>query len=185
MDLPSLAILLVSVAALLTTAAVLVLLALMTLLGPWKGAPYVPSKPDRIDAMLELAAVGRGETIVDLGSGDGSILIEAAARGARGIGVEINPLLVWWSRYRIRRKRMEDRIRVVQKNFYHYPLAEADVITLYLWPTTLEKLEEKLRRELRPDARVVSHAFPIPGWSPTAMKDHVFLYQSKRARIGA
>lgn len=149
----------------------------VTIAGHFFGAPFVKSRKERIETMLELAELKPGTKVVDLGSGDGALLIAAAHAGASAIGVEINPFLIWYSRWRIRRAGLEKQANVVWDNFKKYPLAEADVIFLYLWPETIEKLKEKLIKELRPDIKIVSNGFAISGWTPKQQKNNVFLYE--------
>ncbi len=146
------------------------------IIGHLAGAPFVRSRKEKIKTMIELAQLKPRETVLDLGSGDGSIVIEAAKSGAHAVGIEINPFLVWYSRWRIKRAGLENRAQIIQKNFCDFTLNDADVIFLYLWPSTIEKLKEKLRRELKPEARIVSNGFPIKGWNPIMEKDKVYLY---------
>lgn len=142
----------------------------------WYGAPYVKSRKENIKTMLELAKVRPGETAIDLGSGDGSVVIEAARNGAQAIGVEINPFLVWYSRWRIKRAGLKTSATIVRGDFRHYPLSDADVVFLYLWPSTIEKLKEKLSQELKPGSRIISNGFPINGWNVIMERDKVYLY---------
>lgn len=126
--------------------------------------------------MLELADIKAGETVVDLGSGDGTLCIEAAKRGANAVGIEINPFLVRISRWRAKRAGVAGQVNVIKKNFWNCPLTDIDVVFLYLWPETLERLEKKLREELKPGSRIISNNFPIKNWAPIAEKNHVYLY---------
>lgn len=144
--------------------------------GHWKGAPFVKSKKEKIVTMLEFAKITAGETVYDLGSGDGELVIEAARRGARAIGIEINPFLVFYSRYRARRLGLPNAV-FLKKDFRKQNLKNANVVFLYLWPSTLEKLKEKLFSELKPDTRIISNGFPISGWRAILEKDGVYLYQ--------
>lgn len=141
------------------------------------GAPFVPSRREKAERALALAGVEPNELVVDLGSGDGRVLIEAARRGAYAVGIEINPFLVWYSRWKIQRAGFKRKASVQWGDFRAYPLPQADVVFLYLWPKTVAKLKEKLERELKPDARIVSHAFPLPGWTPDEVADSIFLYR--------
>ncbi len=147
------------------------------IIGQLKGAPFVPSKPKRIAAMIELAGIKKGDRVCDLGSGNGAVLFAAARRGATGVGVEFNPFLVWFSRLRARWMGLGGKISFVRQNFRTYPLSDVDVVFLYLWPSTMASLREKLMRELKPGARVVSNAFAIPDWASIAERDSVLLYR--------
>ena len=163
---------------LLLAAAILLLVfgVYTSIIGPRQGAPFVPSSRRKIAVMLELARVKSGEKVLDLGSGDGAVLMAVARCGAYATGVEINPLLVWYSRGRIRMRGLAHRAVVRRGNFYDFPLGGADVVLLYLWPSTVARLREKMERELKPGARVVSQAFSIPGWMPVHEENGIFLY---------
>lgn len=145
-------------------------------IGSFKGAPFVPSKPHRIKTMIELANIIPGTKIIDLGSGDGAILIEAARSGAMATGVEMNPFLIPYSRWRARRAGVQNRVTIIKGDISNFSIGHADVIFLYLLTKSLVKLKAKLAAELKPGTRVVSNGFEIPGWTPVQEKDGVFLY---------
>src|SRR3989338_6958831 len=157
----------------------------VVVVGHLKGAPFVKSKKEKIKTMIDLAALKPGETIFDLGSGDGTILIEAAKLGAKAVGLEINPFLVWFSRRRVKKMGLEKYVKIIKADFRYYPLAGADKVFFYLWPNTLEKLKFKLANELKSEARIVSNGFAIAGWRPVIEKDKIFLYkpQKKQSRL--
>jgi SAM-dependent methyltransferase len=120
-----------------------------------------------VDQMLALAEVRPTDLVVDLGSGDGRIVIVAAQKhGARGLGVEIDGGLVARSNATAVEAGVADRVTFRQGDLYQTDLSQADVVTLYLSPSINAELEGKLRRELRPGARIVSHQFPIGRWTP-------------------
>jgi len=128
-------------------------------------APFVPSPHAVVEKMLEAAAVKPGETVYDLGCGDGRILIAAVRKfRARGVCVELSPELVQKTRQEIRRLGLEDRIQVIEGDLLDADLRQADVVTLYLLTSSNEILKPKLESSLRRGARVVSHDFIIPGW---------------------
>ena len=121
------------------------------------------------DRMLELAGVNAGDVVYDLGSGDGRIVIRAAQKyGARGVGVEIQPGLVEAARKAAAEAGVADKVTFVQADLFAADISAATVVTLYLWPSVNERLEPRLRRELRPGTRIVSHAFGIGSWRPEA-----------------
>ncbi len=130
-----------------------------------KGAPYVPS-PDRVvGKLLRLADVSADDVVYDLGSGDGRIVIAAAKKfGARGVGVEIDSQLVQKARAKAREAGVADRVEFRQGDLFDTDLSDATVVTLYLWPEMNNRLRPKLRRELDPGDRVVSHSFDIDDW---------------------
>jgi SAM-dependent methyltransferase len=121
------------------------------------------------DAMLKLARVTRNDVVYDLGSGDGRIVILAAQKyGAHGVGIELDARLVEISRQVAREGEVDDLVTFVQGDLFAADLSKATVVTLWLSATVNERLEDKLKRELKPGARVVSHQFPIGAWTPDA-----------------
>src|SRR3989338_8557944 len=142
-----------------------------------KSAPFVRSGRRKIKIMFELAAVKPEEVVVDLGSGDGTLVIEAAGRGARAIGVEMNPLLVLISRWKARWQNVGDLVTIVRGDLQQYYLHGADVIFLYLMPKGMEQLQNKIVSEAKSGARIVSNAFPLPKRQPLKEIDGVYLYK--------
>ena len=130
--------------------------------------PYVPTPPEVVEAMLDLAKLKPGEQLIDLGSGDGRIAIAAARRGARALGVERNARLVARSRTLAKMAGQAEGARFVRADLFSVSLRGADVVTLYLLPDVNERLRPKLLAELRPGARVVSHAFDMGEWAADA-----------------
>jgi cyclopropane fatty-acyl-phospholipid synthase-like methyltransferase len=117
--------------------------------------------------MLDLARVTRDDVVYDLGSGDGRIVILAAQEyGARAVGVEIDPALVEISRQVAREGEVAGRATFLEEDLFTADISQATVVTLFLSPGVNRQLEAKLKRELRPGARVVSHQFGIGRWRP-------------------
>jgi SAM-dependent methyltransferase len=128
---------------------------------------FAPTLYAVADEMLKLARVTADDVVYDLGSGDGRILILAAQKyGARGVGIELDPRLVELSRGIAREGEVADKVTFIQGDLFTASIANATVVTLYLSPTVNRRLEDKLRRELRPGARIVSHQFGIGTWAP-------------------
>ena len=128
---------------------------------------FAPTLYAVADEMLKLAGVGAADVVYDLGSGDGRILMLAAQKyGARAVGVEIDHRLVELSRQIAGEGEVSDRVRVIEGDLFAADISDATVVTLYLSPTVNARLETKLRRELRPGTRIVSHQFGIGNWSP-------------------
>ncbi|MEK7541256.1 MAG: hypothetical protein AAB533_00155 [Patescibacteria group bacterium] len=141
-----------------------------------KGSPYAPTRATRIAAVLEYAEARPEELLVDLGSGNGGVLIAAAERGIRARGVEINPFWVWYSRRRILRRGLGHLATVVRDDLFTHPFADANIIFMYLVPPAMERLAPRIRREAAPGTRVVVHRFPLPGWTPVKQRDAILLY---------
>jgi cyclopropane fatty-acyl-phospholipid synthase-like methyltransferase len=128
---------------------------------------YVPTPLPVVERMLELAKVGKDDVVYDLGSGDGRIPIVAAQRyGARGVGIEINPVWVRDARAAAERLGVADRVSFRIEDLFLTDWRDATVVTLYLFPTVNAKLLPKLARELKPGTRVVSHEYLIGDWPP-------------------
>jgi SAM-dependent methyltransferase len=120
-----------------------------------------------VNAMLRLARVTADDVVYDLGSGDGRILVIAAQTyGARGVGIEIQPHLVALSREVARAGAVADKVTFVEGDLFTADISEASVVTLWLSQGVNARLEPKLRSELRPGTRIVSHQFPIGRWMP-------------------
>ncbi|MGH8705496.1 MAG: SAM-dependent methyltransferase [Burkholderiales bacterium] len=130
-------------------------------------APFITTPEEVVERMLTLAGTGREDFVVDLGSGDGRIVIAAARKfGARGLGVDIDPKLVLLARENARRAGVAERAAFEERDVFKTDLARASVVTIYLLPSLLDRLQPKLLDELRPGARIVTHAFPMKGWKP-------------------
>lgn len=130
-------------------------------------APFVPTPEPVVEKMLEAGGLKAGETLYDLGCGDGRILFVAAQKfGANAVGVELSSNLVKAAEDRARQLGLQDRIKVILGNLLDVSLRPADVVTLYLLRLSNEKLKPNLRKQLRPGARVVSHDYAIMGWKP-------------------
>lgn len=126
------------------------------------GPPFVPSRKSRIREMISLADIRPGEQAVDLGSGDGRIVIALAQKGASVTGYEINPVLVVISRLAIFRYGLSKQTHVYWKNFWNEDLSGFDVVTVYALPSVMERLEKKLFAELKGKSRIVSNSFVFP-----------------------
>ncbi|MEZ5398061.1 MAG: class I SAM-dependent methyltransferase [Bryobacteraceae bacterium] len=130
-------------------------------------APFVASPQNVVEKMLEVANLKPGETLYDLGSGDGRVLVTAAQRfGAKAVGVEISPKEAKESRDKIARLQLSEKCSVVEGDLLATDLSPADVVTIYLLTKSNDKLRPNLEKYLKPGARVVSHDYKIPGWTP-------------------
>jgi hypothetical protein len=119
--------------------------------------------------MLDIAKVGPDDFVIDLGSGDGRIVIAAAKqRGARGFGVEVVPSLVDQARREAARQAVGERVQFRAENLFVTDIGKATVLTMYLYPNVLHQLRPRIFEQLKPGARVVSHEFDFGGWKPDA-----------------
>ena len=126
---------------------------------------YVPTTNDAVEAMLKLADVKSSDTVYDLGCGDGRIVIAAAKlRGARGVGVDIDPVRVNESRANAKKAGVEKRVRFEENDVFEADIHEATVVTLFLLPELNLKLLPKLLRDLKPGSRIVSNTFDMGDW---------------------
>jgi SAM-dependent methyltransferase len=128
--------------------------------------PYVPTPPAVVEAMLDLAEVGPDDYLIDLGSGDGRIAIAAARRGARALGVDIDPARVAEANLAASIAGVQDRVQFRRQDIFETPIDAASVVTMYLLPEINLRLRPRLLTELRPGTRIVSHAFGIGDWAP-------------------
>ncbi len=130
-------------------------------------APNVRSPQRVVDRMLQIAHLKPGETLYDLGCGEGQILITAAQKyKVNGVGIEISRDLADTAAENVRKAKLQNQIKIVHGNFLQTDLSGADVVTLYLAPIANESLRPNLERYLRPHTRVVSYDYPIPEWKP-------------------
>lgn len=144
---------------------------------------YVPTSHATVEAMLALGEVGPGDILYDLGSGDGRIPIAAAKRfGIRAVGIEIDPELLGQARANARAARVGRLVSFRRQDLFRADFREATVVTLYLLPELNLRLRPRLLAELRPGARIVSHAFDMGDWEPEkvvelAGGDRIYLWR--------
>jgi len=131
-------------------------------------APFVASPTPVVRQMLILAELKPGETLYDLGSGDGRAVIMAAKDfGARSVGVELREDLVKRALSNIHELGLETKAHILQNDIFKVDLSEADVVFLYLTTSANEKVKPKLETELKPGVRIVSHDYEVLGWKPS------------------
>jgi SAM-dependent methyltransferase len=129
--------------------------------------PYVPTPWVIVDAMLKLADIGPGDVVYDLGSGDGRLVITAAKRyGAHGVGVEYQKELVDLATRSAAAEGVADRVKFLHGDLFEAGIKDASVVMLYLLPSSVTRVATKLRAELRPGTRIVSHDYPLSPWPP-------------------
>lgn len=133
---------------------------------------YLPTPPAVVQAMLSLAEVRAGDVLYDLGAGDGRIVIAAARRyGIRAVGIELDARKVAEARANVARAGLTGRVEIRHGDLFDADLGEASVVTLFLFPEINARLAPKLRRELPPGARIVSHRFGLGNWEPERRVD--------------
>ncbi|MEM4673018.1 MAG: class I SAM-dependent methyltransferase [Sulfolobales archaeon] len=141
--------------------------------------PWVPTREEFIEQALDLAQVGPGDVVYDLGCGDGRIVIAATKRGAKAVCVELNPDLIARAMENARKHGVDHMIRFIQDDFMNVDLSDASVVYMYLLTSVNEMLKPKLAKELKKGARVISLDFVISGW-----KESKVLRVSSPARSG-
>ena len=130
--------------------------------------PYVPTPQEVVDRMLQMARVGPADYVIDLGSGDGRIVVTAASKhNARGFGVDINPTRVSEALENAKKAGVTDKVAFYQRDLFETDLSQATVITMYLLPRVNMELRPKLL-DLKPGTRIVSHDFSMEDWKPDA-----------------
>jgi SAM-dependent methyltransferase len=129
--------------------------------------PFITTPDEVVQRMLELAGTRAADLVVDLGSGDGRIVIAAARNfGARGLGIELDRALVEKSREYARQAGVADRVSFLQGDVLGADLSQASVVTVYLLPGLINRLQPRFLEQLQPGTRIVSHAFRMTGWAP-------------------
>ncbi len=130
-------------------------------------APDVPSPQLIVDRMLELANLKPGETVYDLGCGDGRVLVTAVERfHAKAVGVELSDRVYKRAMARMASLGLQNQVKLIHGDLLETDLSPADVVTIYLMTSSNESLRPRLEKYLKPGARVVSHDFMVPGWKP-------------------
>ncbi len=148
-------------------AALLLLVSLSVSAQEDRPAPFITTPDDVVERMLRFAGTGPQDFVIDLGSGDGRFVIAAARRfGARGHGIELDPRLVEKSRENARAAGVADRATFQHGDVLVADISQATVVTVYLLPSLLYRLQVRFLEELKPGTRVVSHAFPLLSWKP-------------------
>lgn len=141
------------------------------------GAPYLPTLQPQMETALDMLDLTEGQTLLELGSGDGRVMVAAAERGWNVIGYELNPVLALYSWLRTRK--YKGRVKVVWGNFWWRKLPQADGVFVFLLQKYMSKLDKKITQDISRPVKLVSFAFHIPGRKPQQEKDAVYLYEYK------
>lgn len=153
----------------ITCLSLLILFLIYWLVVPVLTAPFFISSIKDMLAMFELADLGPEDKVVDLGSGDGRVVLAASRVAKSAVGIEINPFLTLFSRF-MAVMSANGKIKFKNKDMFKENLKKYNVVFIYLLPSSLEKLKQKLQTELEPGTRVVTHSFAIKGWEPKNTK---------------
>ena len=158
----------------------LIVLAGMVVLPVFFGAPWHPLMPYTISRILNFVDIRPGETIFDLGCGDGRVLITAAKEySAKGVGVEIDPIKVGLARLLAKLKKVDGQVSIIHGNIFDFDPSDADVVYLYLTHQAMDKLFPEILKKLKPTVRIVSYRFCIRGMTPEKISADktLFLYE--------
>ncbi len=142
-----------------------------------QGGPYVPTDNEVVSEMLQAAGELKGKSVVDLGSGDGRIVLAAAKAGAEASGYEINPKLVLSSRRAIKKAGLEGKAHIFRRNMWHADVSQMDIVFLYQIKHTMPWLEKKLMAELPKDAIIISNYFQFPNLEARQVTERVRVYR--------
>ncbi|MEI7603571.1 MAG: hypothetical protein WCJ19_00955 [bacterium] len=147
------------------------------------GLPYVPTSRRRLRKIMEFAEVKPGDQVIDLGSGDGRMVIAAARAGAYAVGYELNPVLVWWSRIKIKCLGLSKNAVILRKDLFKADFSKYNVYLLYTMPWVMDKIQNRLNESKYDTIRVVSNTFQFGDIEPlkSATKEKVYLYEIKKS----
>ncbi len=138
--------------------------------------PFIPSNDQRVKTMFKLADLKTGEISLDLGAGDGKVVIAFAEAGAIAYGIEIDEILTELARHNIKKKRLEKKAQIINGDMWKIPLGNYDIITIYGLTSILYKLEEKIQSETKKGCRIICNYFHFPNLKPEKMVNDVYLY---------
>lgn len=138
-------------------------------------APFVPTFKKKCRRMLEMAEVSEDDVVMDLGSGDGRLLFLATKKARKVVGIEINPLLYYYSIFK-RWLRRAYRVEIRREDLWKTDLSDVDVLTLFFIQGKMDKLADKIRSEMKPGSRVVSNTFTFSTWQPAKKDGSIYLY---------
>jgi len=147
-----------------------------SIVGNLIGAPYYPSTMKKVKKMIKLAGLKKGMLVADLGSGDGRIAVEAAKKGVTAHGIELNPVLVLFSRFKFRKVK---NLKFINKNMWDVDVSSYDRIFLFCLRKEMRKFESKLRDEMKPGSLIISNIFKFNNWKPVKVEDNIYVYKVK------
>lgn len=144
--------------------------------GKNRDVPFVPTSPRIIERMFSMADVTNRDFVIDLGCGDGRIVIAAAKLGARGIGIDIDPDRIMECHFNAAEQGVSDRVTFLIQDLFEADISRASVLTMYLLPSVNMKLRPRLLAELKPGTRIVSHDFGLGEWEPDKQAPNVYFW---------
>lgn len=156
---------------------ILLLILLCFAAGSLLGAPYLPTKRREVQTALKLLNLKPGQTVLDLGCGDGTFLKAAAKSGLYAVGYEINPIM--WLAAKMNTREYRDRVQVKLGNYWKAKLPEADGIYVFLITRYMSKLDQKVKSEAKKPVKLASYTFEIPEKQPVKEATGVYLYTYK------
>lgn len=139
--------------------------------------PYVATQKHKIETIIKLAQIKKGETVVDLGSGDGRLLFAAAEYGAKSVGYELNPFMIALTLVHTKLKGWGNEVWVEKKSLWLADLKVADVIFVYSLKKTIKKFEDFIYNNARPGTRIVVNLHPFPNKRPIKVENGIYLYK--------
>lgn len=138
--------------------------------------PYYPTGRKQLENMFKLAKLKPEDKVIDIGSGDGRIVIKASKYSKDVTGIDYNPFLNQIAKLRLRLTKKKGKVRIIFGNLYNHNLSNYDVIFCYLLPGTMQKLKEKFKKELKPGTRIITNTFTMKDWKPTEESGKAKLY---------
>lgn len=142
-----------------------------------QGAIYVPTQFEIIGKMIKLVKPGKKDRLIDLGSGDGRIVIAFAQKGIAAEGFEINPLLVWYSRWKIRKLKLDKKAKIYWRSFWRADLSKYNIIIVFGIDYIMKRLKKKLKKELNTGSKILVNIFPFPDWQFKKKIDGIYFYE--------
>lgn len=142
-----------------------------------RGAPYAPLGSEKMQTMIELLTIQRGKKAVDLGAGDGRVVIALAKQGLEAHGYEINPLLAIWAKWNIKKAGLTGKAFIHMGDFWRADLKTFDIITVYLTGHIMGSIEKKIRKEAKPGTQIVVNYFKLPTMKPLKEKEKIYFYK--------
>lgn len=154
-----------------------IIMAIFFFLDAFLELPYVGAKKEHIEAIMKLSDIKKGETVVDLGSGDGRLLFEAASKGAFAVGYEINPFLIILSKIKRNLKGYNQEVKIINQSFWNADLKVADVIFVYSLKKKMKKFEDFVFKNATKGTRIIANTNPFPAKKPTKISGKIFIYK--------